>query len=280
MEKNPLVSVVVITYNEENQIRECIKSIKNSSYKNIEIILVDGDSKDKTLDIANNFSDIKIFKTHKKGMSFQRNYGFNKSKGKYVYSFDADMRMHKKLIENCVDICERDNEIVALYIPEIILGNSFFNKVRRFERTFYNGTVIDSVRFFKKDVVKEIGFFDEKISGTGEDWDIDKRIRMKGKTKISDFPLYHNEINMNLKNYLERKKRYTPIMNNYINKWGKNDFDIKKQIGISYRYFFVFIENGKWKKVLRHPFLMINVLFLKILVGISFVLGGGLKYKK
>jgi len=275
MINKPLVSVVVITYNEESNIKDCLKSILNSDYSRLEVILVDGGSTDRTIKIAKRFKKVKILKSPKKGMAFQRNYGLNKAKGKYLVSFDADMRMHPKLLSNCVSICEKDKDVVALYIPEFILGNSFFNKVRRFERSFYNGTVIDSVRFFKKTAGKKIGFFDIKIKGTGEDWDFDKRIKKIGRTAIADHSLYHNETKMTLKNYLSRKKRYTKVMSDYLVKWGKDDPDVKKQLGFKYRFFTVFLENGKWRKAFSNPLMMFSVLVLKVLTGFSFILGGG-----
>ena len=52
MENKPLVSVVIPTYNSEKYIERCLRSIKNQTYKNIEIIIVDKFSTDKTVDIA------------------------------------------------------------------------------------------------------------------------------------------------------------------------------------------------------------------------------------
>ena len=53
--------------------------------------------------------------------------------------------LSKNLIENCIDYLSK-NKYIALNIPEIILGDDFFSKVRRFERSFYNNTVIDGSR--------------------------------------------------------------------------------------------------------------------------------------
>jgi glycosyltransferase involved in cell wall biosynthesis len=269
--KKPLVSVVVITLNEEANIKDCLKSIISSSYKNIELLLVDGGSTDSTVNIASKIKKVRVIKSPKKGMAFQRNYGLRMAKGKYLVSFDADMRMHTKLLENCISICENDEKIGALYVPEYIMGETFFNKVRRFEREFYNATVVDSVRFFRKDIMEKIGYFDENIKGTGEDWDLDKRIKKVSKTALAKYPLYHNETQMTLSRYLGRKRKYTTIMNDYINKYGANDPDIRKQLGFGYRFFGVFFENGKWKKLLIHPILSLSVYGLKVLVGINYL---------
>lgn len=87
---NPLVSVVITTKNEERNIESCIKSILEQSYQNIEIIVVDNYSTDKTKEMALKYTD----KVYDKGpeRSAQRNYGMiDKSNGEYVMFVDADM---------------------------------------------------------------------------------------------------------------------------------------------------------------------------------------------
>ena len=81
--EGPLVSVIVPTKNSERTIERCLKSIKEQSYKNIELIVVDNYSEDKTFEIANKYAD----KIIKKGpeRSLQRNYGAKISSVKYCY---------------------------------------------------------------------------------------------------------------------------------------------------------------------------------------------------
>ncbi|MFH1048253.1 MAG: hypothetical protein V1732_01165 [Patescibacteria group bacterium] len=55
---------------------------------------------------------------------------------------------------------------------------------------------------------------------------------------------------------MNKKGYYAKSFGAYINKWGKNDSEIKKQLGFYYRFIGVFIENGKWKKLIAHPILM------------------------
>ena len=63
----------------------------------------------------------------------------------------------------------------------------------------------------------------------------------------------------------------------YVSKWGAADFIVKKQLGLGYRYFGVFLEKGKWIKLISHPVLALAVYYLKILVGISYL--KSLKYE-
>jgi hypothetical protein len=189
-----------------------------------------------------------------------------------------------------------NSHLVGIYVPEIVLGNSFWSKVRRFERSFYDGTVIDCVRVVRKDIFEKVGGFDLSMTGP-EDWDFDKKVREQGKVAVLtryDFEkinkklnnlsieqlsnlttqpvIFHNEAEFNLKKYLAKKLYYAKSFKNYIQKWGKNDPDIKKQFSFCYRYFGVFLENGKWKRFLRHPILALGVYFLRGLVGISYLI--------
>lgn len=266
---NPLVSVVVTTKNEEKHIAACLDSIKNQSYKNIEIIVVDNNSEDKTKEIALRFTP-HVF-NHGPERSAQRNYGIiHKAKGDYVMFVDADMTLSPHVVADCVERIKVDSSIVGLYISEIITGDSFWSKVRRFERSFYDGTVIDCVRFIRRDKFVEVGGFDENLTGP-EDWDLDKKLRKIGKTALIKTPIYHNEAEFNLKKYLSKKNYYAKSFNSYISKWGKNDPDIKKQFGFWYRYFGVFLERGKWKKLISHPILMVGIYLLRVVVGLIFL---------
>ena len=292
--ESPLVSVVITTKNEEKNIGNCLISIKEQAYKNIEIIVVDNNSSDKTKELSLQYTD----KVYDKGpeRSAQRNYGMiDKSNGKYVMFVDADMILAPYLIDSCVEHMQNSSDI-ALHIPEIILGTNYFSKVRRFERSFYDGTVIDGARFFNKENFKEVGGFDDSMSGP-EDWDIDKKIKKIGEiglinlraNNLSGWKLnkyivdrgvtadkfsngvFHNEVNFILKDYLRKKTYYAKSFDTYIAKWGGRDPDLKKQFGIFYRYFVVFFEKRKFLKLVAHPVLALGMYFLRFMVGVRFL---------
>ncbi len=265
-----LVSIIIATKNEERNIEACLKSILAQKYpKNkLEIIVVDNNSIDKTKEIALKYTE-KVFNCGPE-RSAQKNFGIRKSKGEYFLHLDADMRLSKNVIAECVEKISTDKDIIALYIPEKIIGRGFWGKVRNFERSFYDGTVIDGARFIRRDKFLEVGEFDEKMYSC-EDWDLDKKLKKMGKFDIIRSPLYHNERRFSLSKYLAKKSYYTKNVDVYINKWGKNDPDVKKQFGFYYRYFCVFVESGKWKKLLRHPILAMGMYYLRFLVGIKFL---------
>jgi glycosyltransferase involved in cell wall biosynthesis len=254
-----------------------LKSIIEQTYKNIEIIVVDNYSTDKTRLIIKNFqhqtSNVELF-TCGPERSAQRNFGAKKARGKYYLFLDADMTLSPHVVSECVDMFEncklKIENLSGLYIPEIVLGNGFWPKVRRFERTFYNATVIDCVRFVRLNDFNKVQGFDESLSGP-EDWDFDKKIRQLGRTALIKSCLFHDEKNFNLQKYLDKKSYYTLAFGRYVIKWGKSDPDIRKQLGFYYRYFGVFIERGKWLLLLKHPILSLSMYFLKIAVGVKYL---------
>ena len=85
--KEKLVSVNIPTYNSESTLEQCLKAVKNQTYKNIEIIIVDSYSKDRTLEIAKKFN-AKVIMCKGKLLE-ARILGTEKSKGEYVLLLDS-----------------------------------------------------------------------------------------------------------------------------------------------------------------------------------------------
>jgi glycosyltransferase involved in cell wall biosynthesis len=265
--KLPFVSVIVTTKNSAKTLYNCFESIKFQTYPKIEIILVDNHSTDNTLKIAH-FYTSRIFSGNER--SAQRNIGIKKSKGDYLLFLDSDMILSKKVIEEGVHKLLKNKKLVGLYIPEIIIGHTFWTKVRNFERSFYNQTVIDCVRLVKKNEVLQINGFDESLY-SAEDWDFQKRLQLKGTLDSISSPLYHDENNFSLTNYLSKKTYYIKGLDVYKHKWGSTDPHVKKQFSFIYRYFIVFIEESKWKKIIIHPVLTIGMYLLRIFVGFQYL---------
>jgi hypothetical protein len=207
---------------------------------------------------------------------------------------DADMILTPNLIETCVNESSL-NDAIALHIEEIVLGKGRLARVRRFERSFYSGTCIDGVRFFKLDDFKKIGGFDEGLPPGPEDWDLDKRFKKFGKLTLVDSGssvenwqldsfinsrgikrpkslagIFHNEDEQSLRRYLAKKSYYSGSMEVYRTKW-TNDSDVKKQLGLIYRYVIVFCEGGRWRGIIRNPILFLQVFTLRVAVGAIFV---------
>jgi glycosyltransferase involved in cell wall biosynthesis len=272
------VSIIITTKNEEKNIENCLQSILKQSYPHdcLEIIVVDNSSTDRTVALTEEFRkrnpsiDVKFF-TLGPERSAQRNFGVQQSKGQHFLYLDADMILHQNVVSDCVKMIQESPGTIALYVSEIVMGKKFFSQVRRFERSFYDATVIDCARFIRKDAFQKVGGFDEGLTGP-EDWDLDKKLRQIGKMSLVTTPIYHNEAEFELRKYLSKKGYYAKKFDTYIEKWGKNDPDVRKQFSVEYRFLGVFVENGKWRKMFAHPLLTLGMFFLRFLVGLKFVL--------
>lgn len=288
------VSVVITTKNEEKNIENCLKSIQLQTWTNIEIIVVDNNSSDNTKELSRQYTELVFDKGPER--SAQRNHGLiDIATGVYGMFIDADMILTPNLIETCVNEFST-NDSIALHIEEIVLGNGRLARVRRFERSFYSGTCIDGVRFFELDDFKKIGGFDEDLPPGPEDWDLDKRFQQLGKLAlvntgsiVEKWPLdkfihsrgatrlksmagiFHNEDEQSLTRYLEKKSYYSGSMDAYQKKW-PGDAVVAQQLGIKYRYFVVYFENGRWRKTVLHPIRSISMFVLRFLVGYKYLL--------
>ncbi|MEK6793340.1 MAG: glycosyltransferase [Spirochaetota bacterium] len=290
------VSVTITTKNESANIERCIRSIALQDVP-VRIVVVDNGSTDDTKKIARKYTRFVYDKGPER--SAQRNYGMIKrSATEFVMFIDADMILSSGVIRACLTAMA-GTKADALHIPEIVLGRNFFSRVRRFERSFYDGTVIDGARFFRRSAFIRAGGFDETMSGP-EDWDIDKKIKARGAIALLDDRtrtenvrwnalfgaflhdrgvdhqkqktcIFHNEAEFELSKYLKKKSYYIGSFDTYTAKWGAEDADVKKQLGMYYRMFGVFTESWKWTRLIAHPLLSCGMYFLRALVGVRFV---------
>ena len=115
--KAPLVSIIIPTYNSMNTLAKCLQSIKNQSCDDIEVIVVDRGSTDKTIEIAKSFA-VKFFVVANKERSGQINYGVSQARGKYIYRVDSDFILEPTVVEDAVQKSENGG-YDAIYVPNI-----------------------------------------------------------------------------------------------------------------------------------------------------------------
>ncbi len=112
MSEQPLVSVLMTTYNRERYLGEAIESVLNSTYKNFELIIVDDRSKDKTVEIARNYAQadnrVKVFVNEENlGDYPNRNKAASHAKGKYIKYVDADDYIYPTGLQVLVTMMEQ-----------------------------------------------------------------------------------------------------------------------------------------------------------------------------
>lgn len=107
------VSFVVIAYNEEDSIAECLKCIQKQPIKPFEVILVDNYSTDMTVKIAREFNFVDIITEKEQGILKARLSGFNKASGDLIVAIDADTLIDKDYVEKIISIFQ-DNSVSAV----------------------------------------------------------------------------------------------------------------------------------------------------------------------
>lgn len=281
--KNPLVSIIVTTRNEERNIGKCLESIKEQTYPKLQIIVVDNNSTDKTKEIAKEYTKYIYNKGPER--SAQRNYGAKKANGEYVLFIDADMELSSKVIEECVKKLSvlsdqlSEKEVGGVIIPEESFGVGFWAKAKALERSFYLGNnEIEAARFFPKKVFSASGGFDEALTGP-EDWDFSQRVRLKYKIERIAAFIRHNEGELSLKRTLQKKYYYAKKFGPYMKKKDNKD-STEKQFSILGRYAIFFKQP---KKLLKDPILSCGMLFMKtsefFFGGLGYIIGL-MKYSK
>ncbi|MCP3953107.1 MAG: glycosyltransferase [Desulfobacterales bacterium] len=266
----PRVGVVIPARNEAVRIEACIASVQAQTYpaEKVRIIVIDNASTDRTVALAVDLG-VEMDQCGPE-RSAQRNFGSRLADDcRYLLFLDADMRLSRGVIRACVQACETDGH-VGLYIPEKITGRRLWAGWRTFERSFYDGTCIDGVRFIRRRTFRAINGFDESLT-SAEDWDLTRRLAGQGSMALVDPELYHDESGVTLGRYLRKKGFYADVSHRYIAKWGRRDPLVRRQFGLYYRYWGVFSENGNWRRVVRRPLHFACVLIVKGLVGLMFL---------
>lgn len=154
-----LISVIVSVYNSQDYIGECLESVINQTYKNLEIICVEDCGSDNSIEIIQKYiqndNRIRLIR-HKKnlGCGGARNTGINNANGKYIYFIDGDDFIENNYIENLVNTIEKYNTDIVCnskmlkYYKNNESKNCFIKK----EDDFILNTVVD----FNENIVKKI----------------------------------------------------------------------------------------------------------------------------
>lgn len=122
----PKVSVIVPVYNVEKYLPRCLNSLINQTLRDIEIILVDDESPDKSPEIcdsyAQNDSRIKVIHKKNEGLGFARNSGLKIAKGEYISFIDSDDYLDNDTYENLYNLATQ-NKLDAIFFTFEIFTN-------------------------------------------------------------------------------------------------------------------------------------------------------------
>ena len=180
-EKCPLVTIIALCYNHEQFIEECLHSIVNQTYKNIELIIVDDFSTDKSSEIIAAFSQKNIginciFNEYNIGNCRSFNRALKIAKGKYIIDLSTDDVLKSNRIEEQVKKFEESDNIGivfsdAEYIDEYSnwLG-IFYKKNQRipegniYEDILKKSFIMPSSMMIRRSILDKLGGYDENLS--------------------------------------------------------------------------------------------------------------------
>lgn len=145
-----LVSIIIPVYNVRNYLKDCIDSVINQTYKNIEILLIDDGSVDGSSEICDEYKtlDSRIVVIHKKngGLSDARNVGIDLCKGDYIYFLDSDDYLEKDAIEILLNSCEYFGKQIALTNYRMFIGEIVEEKNIEKKYEYEELSTMDSIK--------------------------------------------------------------------------------------------------------------------------------------
>jgi len=251
--------MIIPSKNSGRTIGKCLESIMRQTYKNLEIIVCDDFSTDRTQEICLEHG-AKIIRADGE-RTRAKNRGLMESRGEFLFFVDSDMMLEPTVVEECVNICRKDC-VAGVIIPERSIGSGFWVKVRDFERGFYAGSKIESARFFRRQPVMDVGGFDEGYVWFEESTlpqKIENKFSLNVNARISSLIL-HDEEGFNLKKWLIKKRYYHSSAKDYSAQYSYGNLQMSPLYRIR-----LFTSSGKWKILLRHPILATGVAVLKFL---------------
>lgn len=155
MEKEK-VSIIIPVYNSESTLKRCIESVINQTYKNIEILIINDGSKDKSLNIMNEYKNkderIIVINQKNKGLSGARNTGVNNATGNYITFIDSDDYIKPNLVKDTIKIFEE-------YECDVVRNNyelSYENGKTELRNEMYEENRIINIEEKKEELIQNI----------------------------------------------------------------------------------------------------------------------------
>lgn len=247
-----LISVIIPVYNVEDYLNRCIKSVLSQTYSNIEIILVDDGSKDRSGEVcdelAKKYKQIHVIHQQNKGLSEARNEGLNQALGEYIVFIDSDDFIHqdmlKILYENIIktdpdiSICSfrkvNENELDQISLSLQCNGQIFvYEGKEKLKRIYINNqeTIVAWNKLYKCSLFESIKYPSNKLHE--DEFVIHRLFYAASKVVYTDIELYYylqrtgsimnqKEDDINLKSYEDGWMAYKD-RENFFKNMGENE---------------------------------------------------------
>lgn len=183
--EQPLITIIIPTYNAAKTLKKAIASIIEQSFTHYEVLVVDGLSKDETVEIARGFNDnrIRIVSEKDNGIYDAMNKGIGLSKGGWLYFLGSD----DYLVKN--DVFEKVAGVLESKKPDLLYGKVEWGNTgtlygRKYtDEKLLHSNICHQAMFYKRQVFDDLGNFDPKFK-TCADWEFNFRLFDYTKNRI------------------------------------------------------------------------------------------------
>jgi len=204
------VTLGVCAKNAEKTIRECVDSVIRQRYptKLMQIIVVDGCSRDKTISVAVNAAasrndlKVEIYSDGGKGLGTARQTVVDHANGKYLIYVDADVKLCEDFVEKHVKLMEENPEIGVAFGKLMHQEGTLVSTVWDLYHFTAGGFIGTDATIFRSEALVQAGGFDVSIRGAGEDVDLINRIKAKGwQTTINKDARFFHRFKENFRDF-------------------------------------------------------------------------------
>ncbi|WP_170096224.1 glycosyltransferase family 2 protein [Haloarcula argentinensis] len=224
-----LVSVIIPTYNSQQTISTCLKSIQKQTYGSIEIIVVDGGSTDSTVEICNRYG-VTVLETNL-GMAAARKRGAKHASGTWLFHVDSDMELSDRVIEECV---RQARDYDALIIPEINVGTTYWAQCTDIGKRVSRHNQIGNVRFFPRELYMSVGGHNSDLLNR-EDRELHEIVKQEGASiGHTTETIIHHLNGMGLRDILSKRMRYVQSLKEFEerSRVSEAQFDREKSVDV------------------------------------------------
>jgi len=233
----PKISVLMPALNAERCIGTALNSLRDQTFSDYEIIVVDNGSKDRTKEISEEYADL-VLVQKKKGLSFARNMGIRQAKADIIAFTDSDCEATPNWVEEIFKFfqADPDEDVMAgeTKIPKsTFVGDSIsslgfpggghvgFANMWKVSKKGYTMKFTGCNFAFRKSVMDKTGYFDEALVSATDDTEMSMRMIRKGvKIKFNPKALIYHEARTSLKSFTT-----------WMFKRGQSNYHFKKKVG-------------------------------------------------
>jgi len=262
--KQDRVSIIVPCYNEEDVIIHSLKSIISQTYPNLEILVIDDGSKDRTYDLAKKFEfddgqkRLRVISKRNAGKSQALNYGIAHAEGNLICCVDADSKLDKYAIELLVQHFQDPKIAAVAGSVNVVNTNSSLTKLQALEyiqglNMVKNGQALlklvniipGPLGMFRKDAIMEVGCYAHDTFA--EDCDLTLSLIAKGyKIDFEPDAIAYTEAPENLLDLLKQRYRWTRGILQAIRKNRKYLWKFSKRPSLSFVMWYMLFESVFW----------------------------------